>query len=70
LAFQPLKGLLDLGFGFGDPNWRPIYASRGSLEFGANFWRQLPFELIVEDGNGRICVTSFDPDPECPLWRD
>jgi hypothetical protein len=48
LAFQPLNRLLDLGFGLWDPNWWPIYGSRGSAEFSANFWRQVPFELIVE----------------------
>jgi len=59
--------MLDLGFGLGDPNWRPIYGSRGSPEFGANFWRQLLFELIVEEGNERICVTSLHPDPDAGL---
>jgi hypothetical protein len=67
LAFQPLKGLLDLGFGLWDPNWRLICGSRGSPEFGANFWRQPPFELIVEEGNERTRVTSFDPDPHTEL---
>jgi hypothetical protein len=52
----------------GQYHTQPTTGSRGSRrEFGANFWRQLPFEFIVEEGNERTQVTSFGPDPDAGL---
>jgi hypothetical protein len=47
LTFEPRDNLLDLLFGFWDPNWLPIYRRGGSLQFGAHLRRQLALELFV-----------------------